>query len=110
MSIIINGVEWIIVLTEDTENLKRSDGSITLGVTDLNCRTIFLWRGLNGSLLRKVLIHELSHAFIFSYQYYLTVEEEEFLCSFIDTYAEDIISEADSLLKGGLSVIRKHSV
>lgn len=109
MKTTINGIEWKIVLTTNTENLKRSDGSITLGVTDLNVLTIFLWKGLKDDMFRKVLIHELSHAFIFSYDYYLTLEEEEFLCSFIDTYAEDIIHEADSLIFKGVKEIRKFS-
>lgn len=109
MKTTINNIEWEIVLTTDSEYLKRSDGSITLGVTDLNVTTIYLWKNLRGQLFRKVLIHELSHAFIFSYGFYLTIDEEEFLCSFIDTYAEDIIHEADSLIFRGVKEIRKFS-
>lgn len=109
MKTTINGIEWNIVLTHDREDLKRSDGSVTLGVTDLNCTTIFLWDGLHGDLLRKVLIHEMSHAFVFSYGYTISVEEEEFLCSFIDTYAEDIISESESLLLDGFKKMKKFS-
>lgn len=60
-------------------------------------------------MLRKVLIHELSHAFVFSYGYSLTLEEEEFLCSFIDSYADDIITEADSLIQKGFHRLRKIS-
>ena len=109
MGTVINGIEWNIVLTTNSKELERSDGSVTLGVTDLNLRTIFLWRGLKGKLFRKVLIHELSHAFIFSYDYYLTLEEEEFLCSFVDTYAEDILNEANRLILEGLNSCRKFS-
>ena len=109
MVVEINSIQWNIIFTNNVENLKRPDGSITLGVTDIPCRTIFIWAGLTGRMLRKVVIHELSHAFVFSHEYELSIDEEEFLCSFIDTYAEDIITKADSLLKGGLSIIRKFS-
>lgn len=51
-------------------------------------------------MLRKVVIHELSHAFVFSHEYELSLDEEEFLCSFIDTHAIDILSMADELLLG----------
>lgn len=105
----INGIEWNVILTNDAENLRRPDGSITLGVTDINCKSIFLWSGLNERMLRKVLIHELSHAFVFSYDYSLELDEEEFLCSFIDTYAIDILHKVDSLILGEFSNSRKFS-
>lgn len=49
-------------------------------------------------MLRKVVIHELSHAFVFSHEYELSLDEEEFLCSFIDTYAIDILSMTDNII------------
>ena len=109
MRVEINNIEWDIIFTNNTDDLKRSDGSITFGVTDVNVLGIFIWSSLRGRMLRKVMLHELSHAFIFSYGYYLTLEEEEFLCSFIDTYAEDIISYTDSILTEAFKEIRKFS-
>ena len=100
MGININGVEWSIVFTSDSENLKRPDGSITLGVTDINCKTIFIWVGLKDSLLKKVIIHELCHAFVFSHNHVLPLDEEEFLCSFVDTYAIDVLSITNEILLG----------
>ena len=107
MRVRINDIEWNIVFTNNTEELQRSDGSVTFGVTDVNLLEIFIWSSLRGRMLRKVMIHELSHAFIFSYGYFLTLEEEEFLCSFIDTYAEDIIEYTDNILTKGFKEIRK---
>ena len=109
MRVEINNIEWDIIFTNNTDDLKRSDGSVTFGVTDVNVLGIFIWSSLRGRMLRKVMIHELSHAFIFSYGYFLTLEEEEFLCSFIDTYAEDIISYTDSILTEAFKEIRKFS-
>lgn len=100
----INGYEWEIVFTDSESDLARSDGSIALGVTDKNTGYIYLSLHLKGALLRKVLLHELCHAFIFSYGYYLTVAEEEFLCSFIDTYAYDLVSLSNNLLSVGINV------
>lgn len=102
MRIEINGIEWAVVFTANQDNLRRPDGSVTLGVTDINCKTIFLWVGLKGHMLRKVLIHELSHAHVHSYGFDLPLDEEEFLCSFIDTYSEDILALADSVFSRDL--------
>ena len=104
----INGYDWRIKFTRDKRDLMRSDGVVTLGVTDRNDFTIYLFDGLKGDLLQKVIIHELTHAFIFSYGFYLTLEEEEFVCSFLDTYARDIIREADYMLKSGLRSMLYH--
>lgn len=82
----------------------RSDGSLTFGVTDRNVMRIYLCSCLKGPLLRKVLLHELTHAFIFSYGYYLTVDEEEFICSFVDRYAYDLVSLTDNLLHMGIEI------
>lgn len=102
MKISINGYDWEIVYTHNREDLSRSDGTITLGVTDRNVMCIFLHDKLKGKLLRKVLTHELVHAWIFSYGIYLDLEQEEFICCFIDTYGEDIINKADELLCIGI--------
>lgn len=94
----INGLNWKIVFTENDNDLIVNS-SVRLGVTDRNRLTIFLYDGLKGKLLRKVLIHELTHAWLFSYDYDLDVETEEMLCEFLDTYAESIIDEADEYLE-----------
>lgn len=98
MRIIINGIEWNIYTTTDTNNLMRDDGSITLGVTDTVTNTVYIWKNLDDALFRKVLIHELSHVFIHSYGYTIGIDEEEFICMFISTYGEDIINTVAWLL------------
>ena len=102
MKININGYDWNIIYTHNRKDLSRSDGSITLGVTDRSVLCIYLYDKLQGYMLRKVLVHELVHAWIFSYDIYLSVEQEEFVCRFIDTYGDDIFSKADELLCMGL--------
>ena len=102
MTININGYKWNVVYTHNREDLSRSDGSVTLGVTDRSVLCIYLYDKLQGHMLRKVLVHELVHAWIFSYDIYLSVEQEEFVCRFIDTYGDDILSKADELLCMGL--------
>lgn len=98
MKININNYSWDIIYTSDSNNLKRSDGTITLGVTDINLMTIFIYSNLDNYMRSKVLIHELTHAYMFSYNYYIPLDQEEFICSFIENYAIDIINQCDYIL------------
>lgn len=95
----MNGERWkIVVVPSNSKWLARSDGTLTLGVTDSNVMTVFLSKQLRGSLLRKVLLHELTHAWMFSYNYHLSLDEEEFVCDFLASNAEAIIAKADEII------------
>ena len=99
MEFYLNGINWKIKFVSSKSNdLKREDGSITLGVCDNNVKCIYLSNSLKGYLLERVFIHELTHAWIFSYNFYLTLEEEEFICEFVSLYSRDILKTADSLI------------
>jgi len=98
--LVINGIEWRIEFVDPTDsNLKRTDGSTTVGCTNLNTQTIYLSDLLNGDFLKKVIRHELCHAFAFSYGISMTLDEEERLCDFIATYGIEIIELADMVYR-----------
>lgn len=95
----INGYNWNIVFVEPfSDYLRRSDGSLTVGVTDFPKRTVFLSDLLKGTFLRKVLCHELVHCFCFSYNITLAIEEEERMADFISLYGTDLIYLLDDLM------------
>lgn len=106
MKININNYSWDIIYTSEINNLKRSDGTITLGVTDINLMSIFIYSNLNNYMRSKVLIHELTHAYMFSYNYYIPIDQEEFICSFVENYAKDIISQCDYILNEYYASVR----
>lgn len=88
----INGVKWnLIFVSPNSELLKRSDGSVTVGMTDANTHTIYLCNRLRGDFLHKVVRHELCHAYCISYGIYLPIQYEEILCDSLATYGESII-------------------
>lgn len=94
----INGIEWNIEFCDPgSKELRRSDGSRTVGMTDWNKRTVFLSDALYGSFLRKVFIHEMCHCAVFSYGISMSVEQEEFLCDFIASHGDEIFSIVDDL-------------
>ena len=72
--------------------LIREDGVRTLGMCDIDTKTIYLAENLEESMLKKVICHELVHAAMFSYNVYLSLEQEEIIADIIATYGEEIIN------------------
>lgn len=88
----INGIEWSVKYVDyDDSVLVRSDGSITVGVTDTESRTVSIATGLIPSFEKKVLCHEIVHCAMFSYNVDLTLEQEELVADLISTYGEEIV-------------------
>lgn len=78
--------------------LRRSDGSITLGVTDWNRKTVYLSDELYGDKLEHVLCHELCHCVCFSWNIIIPIDVEEWLCNYMADHGKEIIYLLDSLL------------
>ena len=91
--IIINEIGWRVKFVHPwDEMLIREDGVRTLGMCDRDTKTIYLAENLEGSMLKKVICHELVHAAMFSYNVYLSLEQEEVIADIIATYGEEIIN------------------
>ena len=96
---VINGIEWNIVwVNANSSDLMRSDGSITVGMTDFNTKSVYLSNKLKGSFLRRVMAHELCHCFCFSYDVYMPIEEEERLADWISLYGTELVYLLDDLM------------
>lgn len=96
----INGIYWLIKWVHPYNNvLLRKDGTYTVGICDNKTKTISLSDNLEGSMLKKVLTHEIVHAAMFSYNVYLTLEQEEVIADIIATYGEEIINITNKVFK-----------
>ena len=94
----INGEEWTIYITSPNHPaLLKPDGSFTLGVCDNERKAIFIVENLTPYYFKKVLSHELTHACMFSYNVFLTLDQEELLADLIATYGQEIMSVSNSL-------------
>lgn len=101
----VNGLNWNISLVEPhSPMLRRSDNTITLGVTDNNDRTVYMNNRLSYDMFDKVLCHELCHVFSFAYNLHIPIEIEEMIADFLSTYGRDVIAVADDILKKVLLV------
>lgn len=94
----LNGIQWKIVCVDNKNPLlSRTDGSMSVGVTDMNTHCIYLAKSLHGAFLRKVLTHELCHCVCMSYDIYMPIEQEEMLCDFVATYGDQVFDIVDIL-------------
>lgn len=107
MDLLINNIPWKIkFIPESNSNLRRNDGSLTIGMTDNGKHIIYVNKDLNPRLLKHVLCHELVHAYCYSYGIYMNRNEEEWLARFIADYGYNIIEQTDAILS---SVLQKWS-
>lgn len=89
---IINGEIWYIEYVPANDIiLLRPDGVWTVGMCDDITKTIYLSEELYGDFLKKVLAHEITHAAMFSYDVFLTYDQEELVADLIATFGEEII-------------------
>ena len=100
MTFIVNNQEWKLRFVKpNSKELMRSDGSITLGMTDNNVKTVFVNNRLNDYMTDKVICHELTHVFAFEFDYYMDIETEEIVADFMSLYSRNIILLLDDLIK-----------
>lgn len=96
---IINGIKWKIEFTNPNNPVFQNENGYALGVCDNFTKTIYLASFLEGSMLRKVLCHEIVHAAMFSYNIYLSLEQEEIIADIIATYGKEIINITNKVFK-----------
>ena len=101
----MNGLRWRVRFTypKDPVLVDRT-GTLTIGVTDSATMTIYLSNELRGEFLTRVVLHELSHAMMYSYHYldeihrYCKkrhwVDMEELIANLIANQAKEIFQRA----------------
>lgn len=94
----VNNQEWkLLFVNPGNNNLKRSDGSITIGMTDNNTRIVYINNRLSDYMTNKVLAHEICHVFAFSFDYSMPIEVEETVADFFSLFGRDMINLLDDL-------------
>lgn len=98
---IINGVLWRVLDVSPTHPvLRRPNGTFSVGACDSLAKTIYLSSRIKGAFRKKVLCHEVTHAAMYSYDVYLTEEQEELIAELIATFGDEIIYIANALFYG----------
>lgn len=106
---VVNGYLWNVkVVNKGSNALIDRTGNRRLATTDQNTMTVYLSSELHGSMLSRVLVHEIGHCFIWSYDLFeelhrmvkpeYWVEAEEWLCNFVADYGMGIYDRARKVL------------
>ena len=99
MKFTVNNQEWNLVFVKpNSRSLMRSDGSITIGMTDNNTKTVYINNKLNEYMKDKVICHELTHVVAFELDYFMPMETEEIVADFMSLYGRDIVYLLDDLV------------
>ncbi len=99
MKIKIHNDTWNVKLTDGKKKKMTPDeNSINLGLCEYEHLIINIRSGLSKSVARSTIIHELVHAFQFSYAN--KVEGEEQMCDFFGVHGDEIIALADEIMEG----------
>lgn len=99
----INGLEWELVDNKGTSKKLQTDPALTTLGKACNAELkIRMHRDLDDELYKQSLIHELVHAFIFSYGVHIPKglsedELEEIMCDFYGSHGSDIMRIANTL-------------
>ena len=100
MKFTVNNQEWqLLFVNPSNGNLKRSDGSITIGMTDNNSRTVYINNRLSDYMLDKCLAHELCHVYAFSFDYFMDIETEEIVADFFSLFGRSMVYMLDDLVR-----------
>lgn len=96
----INGRSWRVRLVPSNHSkLFKSNKIKALGSCDDKMSIIYIDRQLDEEKLYKVLCHEITHAFMFSYHIKLNLEQQELVADIISNYGIDIIEKTDLIFK-----------
>ena len=99
MLVKVNGNIWKLQFVRpSSENLKRSDGSYTFGVTDASVDTVFIMENMSEYMTDKVIMHEITHVHALEYDYYMPIEIEEIVCDFLSLYGRSVVYMADDIM------------
>lgn len=98
MRIHINYLLWEINIVPVTDPGLMVDGEMCRGATWYGKQQIYLAAELNANTALRVIIHELTHAYLYSTQMRLpdTFTEEE-VCEFVACWGADIIGMANEV-------------
>ena len=96
MKININGLTYSIIEVDDRHECLIMGDRVHFGMCDYKSQIIYLMQGVTREQKLKVLIHEITHAFLCSYGMYVkrnyNVEE---LCEFVAYNSKTIVDLAE---------------
>lgn len=97
----IVGQKWIIQVVDSHDPHMVADGAVCRGCTWVGQSAIYMSNELTDRTFKRVLLHELVHAYLFATQ--MSVPDafnEEQLCDFFAIYSEKILDLSNKIEQG----------
>lgn len=89
----INGERWRVqVVPPAHPMLSYKSGPPAIGCCDKGTKTIYISNIVSKPMLKKVLRHEMVHAFMYSYNVSMSDEVEELVADIFTEYGDKIIN------------------
>lgn len=99
MVIKINGYKWKVEMVDgEIEKMHPDPDHYNLGLTEYCEGVISIRKSMSEPAMRSTVIHELVHAFLFSYGY--QVDGEESMCNFFASQGDRIMELTNKIMKG----------
>lgn len=99
MNFTVNNHTWRLQFVRpSSENLRRSDGSYTFGVTDNSVKTVFVMENMSDYMTDKVICHEMVHVFCFENDCTYDIQTEEIIADFLSLFGRKIIYLVDEIM------------
>lgn len=100
MTFTVNGNEWQLEFVKpNSKELIRSDGSVTIGMTDNLQKKVFINNMLNDYMTDKCLAHELCHVYAFEFDYFMPLDVEETVADFFSLFGRNMVYMLDDLIQ-----------
>ena len=91
MKVKIKDLEYQIIEEDDGEKVyKDKDNQMRLGLCEYLSTKIYLLKDMTIERKKRVLIHELTHAFIEAHGIFIQKFNEEQVCEFMAVYSHEI--------------------
>lgn len=103
MIIKINRLEWTVLFVPREDSKLEMDDTECMGITYFNDLHIYIDKSLSRELMYQTIIHELIHAFLFSYGIHIECannkDTEEAFCDFCGAHFNTIQKFANKIIK-----------
>lgn len=100
MTFTVNGNEWQLEFVKpSSKELIRSDGSVTIGMTDNLQKKVFINNMLNDYMTDKCFAHELCHVYAFEFDYFMPLDVEETVADFFSLFGRNMVYMLDDLIQ-----------
>lgn len=100
MNVLIDDVPFEIVIEGDGDHVYLDRNGLSVyGLCEYHEQTIYLHCNLANEMLRRVLVHEITHAFVYLRALYNAKWNEEMIADFMGSVLDDIYKATNEVMR-----------